>query len=280
MLYPDLKPDADGVIEQPLDWYTAENARVWHTLFNQQQLMMQSVGTHQWLQGLKALPFDAHSIPNIKQINETLQNMSDFKLVAVQGLISSEIFFKHLSRRQFPVGWFVRDASQLDYLEEPDLFHDLFGHVPMLVHPHFANFMQKVGHIGLNIISTYKEPKTREIMANTLLRLYWFTVEFGLQEEQGNLKAYGAGIASSRGEIKHCFSGEPKHIWLNDVQRVARTKYRIDQVQPFYFVLNENQFLDELFSAPSLLNDLFLARQQGLFERGMILTEVDILRAL
>jgi phenylalanine-4-hydroxylase len=151
-------------------------------------------------------------------------------VVAVPGLVPDDVFFQHLSERRFPAGNFIRTAQQLDYLEEPDVFHDVFGHVPLLAQSEFADFMQALGHLGLEALD--------QGALHRLARLYWYTVEFGLARENGDLRIYGAGILSSFGESRYALESEvPNRIGF-DLERVLRTTYKTDSYQMAYFVIN------------------------------------------
>jgi phenylalanine-4-hydroxylase len=151
-------------------------------------------------------------------------------VVAVPGLVPDDVFFEHLRHRRFPAGNFIRKRSQLDYLEEPDVFHDVFGHVPLLANPAIADFVQALGELGLQAMQSGA--------LHRLTRLYWYTVEFGLAHEDGTLKIYGAGIVSSFGESRFSLeSPEPNRLDF-DLERVLRTAYRSDAFQKSYFVVD------------------------------------------
>lgn len=219
--------DADGMTQQPLDYYTQEDHDTWKLLVQRQTDKLKGTICDEFFSGLDKLKFPLDKVPNIEELSNQLYQISKFRLVCVGGLISSQTFFRCLANREFTVGWFVRKPHQLDYLPEPDLFHDLFGHVPLLTDHYYADFMQKVGLVGLEIIERFKsDPKKSEIMSNALLRLYWFTIEFGLMKPQDKpLCIYGAGIASSFTEVEHSlFNLEVKRILLQDISRVVRTK--------------------------------------------------------
>lgn len=261
----------DGTIEQPLSHYSLDDSAVWKELFIRQSRTLQGNVVPEFLIGLKKLPFNEHSIPNLNQISDKLYSISKFHLVCVGGLISSVTFFKHLSERKFTVGWFVRSRNEMDYLEEPDLFHDLFGHVPLLTHPVYADFMQKIGFIGLEIYEKFKnDSKKLEIMSNALLRLYWFTVEFGLMK-QDNLLIYGAGIASSLKEVPHSlFNTSVNRIYLDSIERVLRTNYFINDLQKLYFVIKSFDDLYNIFDTPNLVDKITQFREKGLFPHSII----------
>ncbi len=168
-------------------------------------------------------------------MNEKLKALTGWRVVAVPGLVPDEVFFDHLANRRFPAGRFIRRADQLDYLEEPDVFHDVFGHVPMLTDPVFADYMQAYGEGGLRAMSIGR--------LHNLARLYWYTVEFGLLDTPEGLRIYGAGIVSSRGESAFSLDDPSPNRLGFDLVRVMRTPYRIDDYQQVYFVLPSLQRL-------------------------------------
>jgi phenylalanine-4-hydroxylase len=174
----------------------------------------------------------ADRIPKFVDLNRALRAATGWELIGVEGLLPELTFFEHLANRRFPVTWWIRKPEQLDYLAEPDLFHDLFGHVPLLMNPLFADYMQAYGAGGVKAHAIGPEALVN------LTRLYWYTVEFGLIREQGALRIYGAGILSSKGESIHCLeSAAPNRIGF-DLERIMRTRYRIDSYQKTYFVID------------------------------------------
>jgi phenylalanine-4-hydroxylase len=163
-------------------------------------------------------------------VNETLSKLTGFKIFAVPGLIPDEMFFDHLANRRFPVSWWIREETELDYLEEPDVFHDFFGHVPLLAHPVFADYMQEYGKAG---------PRAKLMNAIPLLsRLYWYTIEFGLIRTSEGLRVYGAGILSSKGETVYAVESDKPNRIAFDLERVLSTEFRIDAYQETYFVID------------------------------------------
>ena len=227
---------ADWTVPQRWADYSADEHAVWKTLFQRQTALLPGRACDEFVAGMRDLPLSPERIPDFDQVNETLWARTGWRLVAVPGLVPDEVFFEHLANRRFPVGRFIRSADQLDYLQEPDVFHDVFGHVPMLMHPVMADFIQAYGVGGL---------KAQRLGALPLLaRVYWYTVEFGLVRHgaQG-LRLFGAGIASSRTESVFCLDDASPHRIGFDLQRVMRTNYRIDDFQQSYFVLES---LDDL----------------------------------
>ena len=231
---------AAGVIEQPWQNYSATDHLVWSKLCARQHEVLQDRACDAFLAGLAALPMEPDTIPRFSALNEHLSRATGWKLVAVEGLLPEEDFFRHLAAREFPVTWWIRKPEQLDYLAEPDLFHDLFGHVPLLMDPVFADYMCAYGRGGLKALGISKMALTQ------LARLYWYTVEFGLIRANGDLRIYGSGILSSAGESRHALeSAAPNRIGFA-MERVMRTRYRIDSYQNTYFVIDSFQ---QLFDA-------------------------------
>ena len=230
-------PDAraDWTIDQDWPRYTPGEHQVWVTLFERQAALLPGRACDEFLRGLKALDLHGQGIPDFHELNARLNALTGWTVVAVPGLVPDEVFFKHLANRRFPAGRFIRRPDQLDYLEEPDIFHDVFGHVPMLTNPTFADYMKAYGEGGL------KAAKLGRLQ--NLARLYWYTVEFGLMETAEGLRIYGAGIVSSRGESVFSLEDPSPNRLGFDLVRVMRTPYRIDDFQQVYFVLPSLQRL-------------------------------------
>ncbi len=221
----------DWTIDQGWGQYTDAEHAVWKTLFNRQTALLPGLACDAFVEGMKHLPLSAEQIPDFLQLSEVLQQHTGWQVVAVPGLVPDEVFFEHLANRRFPAGNFIRKPHELDYLEEPDVFHDVFGHVPMLMNPVMADFIQAYGHAGLRAKQLGK--------LTELARVYWYTVEFGLVQQPDGLRIYGAGIASSYSESSFSVqSASPNRIGF-DLERVMRTHYRIDDFQESYFVLRE-----------------------------------------
>ena len=228
-------PAADWTIDQDWGRYTAAEHAVWHTLFQRQSQLLPGRACDAFVAGLQALPMAAHRIPDFAQLNPVLLQRTGWQVVAVPGLVPDAVFFEHLAHRRFPAGRFIRRADQLDYLQEPDVFHDVFGHVPLLMDPRMADYIQAYGQGGLRALQLGCLP--------LLARVYWYTVEFGLVQQADGLRLYGAGIASSLAESRFALdSASPNRIRFA-LDRVMRTGYRIDDFQESYFVISG---LDEL----------------------------------
>ncbi len=250
-------PSPDWTIPQEWNRYTPAEHAVWDTLFARQSALLPGRVAQPFLDGLEILRLSKPGIPDFEELSERLFKATGWTVVAVPGLVPEEIFFDHLANRRFVAGRFIREASQLDYLQEPDIFHDVFGHVPLLAHPVFADYMQAYGEGGLRSMQFGAIHK--------LARLYWYTVEFGLIRERGDLRLYGSGIVSSYGESRFALEDpSPNRLGFN-LLRVMRTKYRIDDYQQAYFVIDSFEDLlrqtletdfEPLYSELSQLPDL------------------------
>jgi phenylalanine-4-hydroxylase len=219
----------DWTIDQAWSDYSDAEHQVWMTLYERQGGLLPGRACDAFLHGLDALDLHRGGIPDFARINEELQRLTGWTVVAVPGLVPDEVFFEHLANRRFPAGQFIRKPDQLDYLEEPDIFHDVFGHVPMLTDPTFADYMQAYGAGGLRASDRGR--------LHNLARLYWYTVEFGLMETAKGLRIYGAGIVSSRAESIFALEDPSPNRLGFQLERVMRTPYRIDDFQQVYFVI-------------------------------------------
>lgn len=228
---------ADWTIPQDWDAFTADENAMWDKLFARQSAMLPGRAADAFLRGIDVLRLEKPGIPDYRELNARLMAATGWQVVAVPGLVPDEVFFDHLANRRFPAGNFIRTPEQLDYLQEPDVFHDVFGHVPMLADPVFADYMVAYGEGGLRSLQFDA--------LKQLARLYWYTVEFGLIREAGGLRIYGAGIVSSYAESVFALdSDSPNRIGF-DLARVMRTDYRIDDFQQNYFVIESlGQLLD------------------------------------
>ena len=226
---------ADWTIDQRWDEYTPQEHAVWVSLYERQVALLPGRACEPFLQGLEALDLHGQGIPDFASLNARLGALTGWEVVAVPGLVPDEVFFDHLANRRFPAGQFIRKPDQLDYLEEPDVFHDVFGHVPMLTDPVFADYMQAYGRGGLRAMQLGR--------LHNLARLYWYTVEFGLLETPQGLRIYGAGIVSSRTESTFSLEDPSPNRLGFELVRVMRTPNRIDDLQQVYFVLPSLQRL-------------------------------------
>lgn len=226
---------ADWTIDQGWEHYGAAEHAVWQTLFERQARLLPGCACDAFVEGMRALPIGAEQIPDFRRLSDVLMRRTGWQVVAVPGLVPDEVFFEHLANRRFPAGRFIRKPHELDYLEEPDVFHDVFGHVPMLMNPVIADFIQAYGQGGLRA--------QRMGRLAQLARVYWYTIEFGLVRQPEGLRIYGAGIASSFTESLFALEDASPNRIRFDLERVMRTRYRIDDFQESYFVLGD---LDEL----------------------------------
>jgi phenylalanine-4-hydroxylase len=225
----------DWTIPQGFERYTGADHKTWLTLYERQASVLPGRACDEFLRGLEALDLHGRGIPEFEALNEKLSALTGWRVVAVPGLVPDGIFFEHLANRRFPAGNFIRKPDELDYLQEPDIFHDVFGHVPMLTDPVFADYMEAYGKGGLRAQAFGR--------LQNLARLYWYTVEFGLMETPGGLKIYGAGIVSSYSESIFALSSPSPNRLGFDLERVMRTLYRIDDFQQVYFVIPSLQYL-------------------------------------
>ncbi|MGF7129338.1 phenylalanine-4-hydroxylase [Paraburkholderia sp. EB58] len=236
-----LETRADFTIDQPLQRYGAVDHAVWNQLYARQTALLKGRVCEAFLAGVERLNLSAEHVPSFAAINAQLTPATGWEIVAVPGLVPEQVFFEHLANRRFPVTWWMRRPDQLDYLQEPDCFHDLFGHVPLLINPVFADYMQAYGRAALAADDVGALP--------LLARLYWYTVEFGLIRDAASpngVQIYGAGIVSSKSETLYSLeSAAPNRLGF-DLARVMQTRYRIDTFQKTYFVLDDFAQLFEL----------------------------------
>jgi phenylalanine-4-hydroxylase len=234
----DVPHAPDWTIDQGFEHYTPAEHAVWKTLFERQTSLLPGRACDAFVAGMRALPIGPDGIPDFRRLSGVLMQHTGWQVVAVPGLVPDEVFFEHLAHRRFPAGSFIRKVHELDYLEEPDVFHDVFGHVPMLMNPVIADYIQAYGVGGLRAQELGVLPQ--------LARVYWYTVEFGLVEEHGGLRIYGSGIASSFTESVFALDDPSPNRIRFDLERVMRTNYRIDDFQETYFVLRHLDDLLEL----------------------------------
>ena len=227
------KPDhvGDDWLEPKQTEYDGDDDAIWNDLFKRQMEMLPGRAATAFMQGTEKLDLGRGGVPEFGKLSEELDKLTGWSVVPVPMLIPDHVFFWHLANRRFPAGNFIRTREAFDYIQEPDVFHDVFGHVPMLTDPVYADYMQEYGKAG------WKAMRYNRLKA--LGALYWYTVEFGLIEEQpGDIRAYGAGILSGPTEVVYSVEAEsPNRIMLN-VDRVMRTDYVISDLQPTYFVIS------------------------------------------
>lgn len=224
-----------AMMRQEYDKYTSEDHLVWSLLYKEQMELLPSIATEAYLNGIKKVRFEPEKVPHFDVITEELQKVTGWSVYVVPGLIDNKPFFQHLANKEFPATTWLRKMEQLKYIEEPDMFHDVFGHVPLLSEPNFAEYLAGLSAIALDYIES---PTGVELMA----RIYWYTVEFGLIKEADQIKIYGAGILSSPGESRYCVSPEATHVPF-DVDTIMDTPYIKDRFQSQYFVIDSYQQL-------------------------------------
>jgi phenylalanine-4-hydroxylase len=232
--YPEIADDF--TISQRWDRYSPEEHAVWRTLFAHQADLMPGRACDEFCTGLAKLDLSADEIPDFERLSDVLDAATGWRVVAVPALVPDEVFFNHLAARRFPAGRFIRKPEELDYIAEPDVFHDVFGHLPMLVNPWLADYMQAYGQGGQRALAQFGALKN-------LARLYWYTVEFGLIETPNGLKIYGSGIVSSRAETLYALESPSPNRVAFDLARVMQTDYRIDDFQDTYFVIKSFETL-------------------------------------
>tara|TARA_B100000989_G_scaffold119279_1_gene87808 strand:- start:595 stop:1326 length:732 start_codon:yes stop_codon:yes gene_type:complete len=228
--------------------YTGEDFKVWKILFNKRLENLQGIVAEEFLIALKDLNFRAEKIPNFNEINKTLRNTTGWSIKTVANISPPKEFFSFLSMKKFTATCWLRSIDQIDYLEEPDMFHDVFGHVPLLSNKDYTDFFKEMGEIAMSVI---EDPKKLE----KLQRIYWFTIEFGLIRKNNDFKIYGAGIISSNEESKNALSKKSKK-WEFDVKKIMNHPFKIDVVQDTYYYINSFEQLT--FSIAEIRDNLHI----------------------
>lgn len=222
-------------LKQDYEAYTAEDFKVWKILYERQMPNLPKAASQAYLDGVEIVKFTADRIANFEELNKVLKETTGWAVQVVPGLIDDDLFFGLLNNRRFPSSTWLRKMEQLDYLEEPDMFHDAFAHMPMLTNQPYVDFLEKLSGIALKHID---DPWAIQLLS----RIYWFTIEFGLIRENGELRIYGAGILSSKGETKFSLSDEPAH-YPYDVKRIMNQEYWKNKFQDKYFVIESYEQL-------------------------------------
>ncbi len=223
------------MLQQHYDRYTPEDFAVWKILFERQIKNLPGRATAEFMEGLERIRYTPERIPNFQETTPLLKSYTGWELTVVPGIVADDVFFKLLSEKKFPATTWLRKMEQLDYLEEPDMFHDVFAHVPLLTNQPFVDFLQALSKIALRHI---EDPWAIELLS----RVYWYTIEFGLIQEEGGLRIYGAGILSSAGETLYSLSDQPE-LRTYDVARMLDTPYRKDIFQPIYYIVDSYEAL-------------------------------------
>lgn len=241
-------------MDQHYHRYTEDDHRMWQQLFERQMAQLPAIASRAYLDGIGRVGFVADHIPELaRETNPALRRQTGWEVYVVPGLIPHREFYTHLYHRQFPATSWLRKPEQLDYLEEPDMFHDIFGHVPLLSNRSFCDFMAHLSQVALHHID-------QDDVLQRISRLYWYTVEFGLIREDGKLKIYGGGIISSSGESRYCLQDAvPKKDF--NLAVVLDTPYHIDRYQDHYFVIDSYEQLYESVTGIEPLLEAYLAQQ-------------------
>jgi phenylalanine-4-hydroxylase len=228
-------------MQQEYEKYTANDQQVWQQLYNGQIQQIEMYASKAYIKGMEQCGFTPNQIPHIAEVNKRLMAITGWSIEIVPGLIDNKLFFELLGQKKFPASTWLRSMEELDYLQEPDMFHDVLGHVPLLATKDFCGFLEKLAHIALQYIDD-------SVTIEAISRLYWYTVEFGLIEEDNQLKIYGAGILSSSGETLYAISSDiPKRIPY-DVETILAIPYIKDKFQEQYFVIPSYKYLFESLS--------------------------------
>jgi len=232
--------NADYSIDQDWESFTADEHARWDALFARQAKLLPNRACDEYMAALSDLRLSSGGIPHFDRLSDRLEKITGWRVIAVPDLVPDDIFFEHLANRRFPAGSFIRNDDEMDYIQEPDVFHDVFGHVPMLAIPTFADYMQAYGQGGLRADGLG--------VLHNLARLYWYTVEFGLMNTTDGLRVYGAGILSSKTETQFALKDPSPNRIAFDLVRLMRTNYRIDDFQQTYFVIDSfQQLLEETY---------------------------------
>ena len=225
--------------EQIYSNYTTDDFKVWELLYTRQINFIEDKVAVEFLESLETVGFTSDRIPNFKEVNNTLSKYTGWQIITVPNLAPANVFFNHLSEKRFTATCWLRALDQIDYLEEPDMFHDVFAHTPLLSNKEYTNFFQKIGQRALQVIH---EPEK----VTMLQRLYWFTIEFGLIRSSEETKIYGAGIISSKGEAEYSLSNESTKLDY-DVTKIMNHPYRTDIIQDTYYVIDSFEQLTKSF---------------------------------
>ena len=238
--YRDAPRHPDYTIDQDWPSYSAAEHDRWDRLFKRSQAVLHDRACDEFTAMMHTLKLSESGIPDMERLSDRLERVTGWRVVPVAELVPDDVFFNHLANRRFPAGAFIRSEQEMDYLEEPDVFHDVFGHVPLLANPVYSNFMQAYGKGGQRAISLGRLPN--------LARLYWYTVEFGLIRTPAGLRIFGAGIMSSTTESVFALESQSPNRIAFDLDRVMRTRYLIDDFQQTYFVIESfEKLLDDCY---------------------------------
>jgi phenylalanine-4-hydroxylase len=249
----DSRASSQLYIEQPYELYSEANHLAWKQLYVRQQSRWERYANQHFLRGIETLRLDPERVPRLSDVNQFLSPRTGFSAKAVSGYVPAFLFFDCLRERAFPTTITIRDANRLDYLPEPDIFHDIAGHVPMHTDPAFAQTLVRFGdcaHTAAEIVNSISDEaeQIRKLSAiiKAMARFFWFTIEFGLMREGNSLKAYGSGLLSSYGELKHCIESPEVQRFPIQLEWVVNQYFEIDHYQPLLFVVDSFEHLFEL----------------------------------
>ena len=239
-------------IHQPYELYTAENHEAWRRLYARMQPRWERYANEYFLRGVRSLCFDPRRIPRLEDVNRFLSPLTGFQAKAVSGYIPAFLFFDCLRNREFPTTITIRAADRLDYLPEPDIFHDIAGHVPMHTDPAFAETLVRFGecaHTAAELVAGIRDEHEQLARLNSIIkamaRFFWFTIEFGLMRSKSGLKVYGSGLLSSYGEIEHSIDSPEVQRYPMQLEWAINQAFEIDRYQPLLFIVDS---FDHLFS--------------------------------
>jgi len=230
------------IVDQNYGRYTEEEHARWRFLYNRQADILKTRASKEFLNGLDDLNINPNEIPDFEKLSDRIEKRTGWRIVAVDGLIPDDVFFTLLAEKRFPITWWIRPEDKLDYIQEPDLFHDCYGHIPLLINPFFSDFMQLYGKKGLNALGTGD--------LQYLARLYWYTTEFGLINTDDGLKIYGSGIVSSKGESIYCLEDDKPYRVKFSLKRIMLTEVIIYKFQDIYFVIDSYEDLVNALNEP------------------------------
>lgn len=259
----DARRDGELFIEQPWDQYTAENHRAWNRLYSRMLPLWNRYANDRFLEGIITLCLDPGCVPKLANVNTFLQPLTGFRARAVSGYIPAFQFFDCLRRREFPTTVTVRPADSLDYLPEPDIFHDIAGHVPMHTDPEFAETLVRFGecaHTAVDLLATNRDTERLTSIIRGMARFFWFTIEFGLMRTRRGLRAYGSGLLSSHGELPHAVESPHVQRYPIQLEWVINQSFEIHHYQPLLFVV---EGFDHLFQ---LVGELERWMREGMLD--------------
>jgi len=262
----------DWTIDQGWESYTEQDHATWRILYQRMTKLMKGRACELFERGIRELPMDSEHIPNFVELSERLQKHSGWTVVAVPGLVPDNIFFEHLANRRFPSGCYIRKPHEMDYQEYPDVFHDIFGHIPLLMYPLMGDFIQSCGKAAVKA----HQLKQADVIER-IARLYWYIVEVGLVQEEHGIRSFGAAIASSEKEILFSLESDSPNLVMFDVERVMRSEFWIYDLQQTYFVLKD---MNDLITIAQINLDAITEKLNGTpdIELGDLVPEDQVIQ--